>query len=97
MPPPSVRLSRLYYSYPTAFMLLAPMLVLPQPRSAVPKMWVEAGGLGSHDIYGFEEVELPPLPGPSGAQIALLQTELPPAAETDDDETASLMTSDPLE
>ena len=38
-------------------------------RHAHPSMWSGSPGLGGHDIYGFEEAVLPPLP--SGARLVI--------------------------
>ena len=52
--------------------MLLPLL-LTALRSPAPVMWSGDGGLGSHDIYGFEEFELPSLP--SGERLALREVD----------------------
>ena len=49
------------------------------------QMWVGTAGMGEHDVYGFEPVELPLLP--SGERLSLKEMRQPEEVEhhTDDD------------
>ena len=55
-------------------------------RHAHPSMWSGSPGLGGHDIYGFEEAVLPPLP--SGARLVIeeMRAESPDEAASDSEE-----------
>ena len=61
--------------------MLLPLL-LTALRSPAPAMWSGDGGLGSHDIYGFEDFALPSLP--SGERLALREADATPPLPSGD-------------
>ena len=82
------RLNTMLQLLPFAMVFVAPPLQRPahQQQHTI-TMWVESatGDLGDHDIYGFEEVNLPPLP--NGRHITLREMEQPehdPTSAEDD-------------
>lgn len=60
-------------------------------RTPPPLMFTEAPGLGDHDVYGFEAVELPALPCGSRLLLRELESQASPAFDDDvqDEEEAS--------
>ena len=61
----------------------------PGTRRYRPSMWSGSAGLGGHDIYGFEEVALPPLP--SGARLVIEEMKAESHDEASDDSEEGVM------